>query len=825
MTNNTLFVDVVLPLALPGLYTYRVPNEMVSEISIGKRCIVQFGRGKMYSVIIVNTHHLPPKQYEAKYVEAVVDKKPVVTLKQLELWNWISSYYMATLGEVMKASLPSGLRLSSETNIVLNNEISNFDISTISDREQQVLNHIIKNEIISLKDLIKITGVQNVYKDVKQLFNYGIVDIEEEIKQRYKPKKINVVELNPLYKDEESLRRIFSLLEKKSPKQLEVLMKYLVDTSFFKSHQIKILQKSLLSALSSSAINQLIKKEVLIQKSIEVDRIKAYNNEIHHKYELNEFQLKAFNEINTAFDTHNTVLFKGVTGSGKTEVYIELIERFLKIDKTVLFLVPEIALTTQLVTRLKYIFGDTVGVYHSKYSSNERVEVWNEVIKGNDSRFKLIIGPRSSLFLPFTDLGLVIVDEEHESSYKQNMPAPKYHGRDLALYLANTFSAKTLLGSATPSIESYFNAENLGKYGFVELNKRHGGVLLPEIFVSDIKTAYKKKEMQGHFSPMLINAINQTVENNQQVILFQNRRGYNPLWECEVCAWTPKCNRCDVSLTYHKYFNHLRCHYCGNSSSLPSKCGGCGSDKLSMLGFGTEQIEEELIKLYPKLSIARMDTDTMKSKNAFHNLISDFENGQVDILIGTQMVAKGLDFDNVGLVGVMQADQLLNIPDFRAFEKAYQMLSQVSGRAGRKDKRGNVVIQTFQPNHWVIQQVVKQDFEAIYKNEILERRNFNYPPFYKLIKITIKHRDKTINTEGAKLFAKLLKSKLNDRVLGPEKPYVSKIKNFYLEELMIKFERDISPTKMKFFITDSFYELKKNSTFKALQIKFDVDPI
>ena len=901
MSRTTFFVDVILPLSLPNLYTYRVPFNWNEDIAIGKRVVVQFGRGKLYSALIRNVHETPPKQYEAKYIDSILDEQPIVNLKQFALWDWMSQYYMCTIGDVMIAALPGGLRLASETKIVLNPEYilqpaANNQVQTsISDKEHLIIEALEIRNVLSIDDVSEILEQKTVYPIIKSLIEKGAVLIHEELKEKFKPKIESFIRITDYADDEENLKIIFPLLEKKAPKQLDVLIAYIklseryaqqsgAESSKISSrNEVKKSEIIKIVPGAEAALKSLVQKNIFEINEREVGRFASFDS-ANKISQLNGIQQHVYESIQEQFGwktssdfglpklrikseilqieeqvnnpqsaiKKDVVLLHGVTSSGKTEIYVKLIEQAIAEGKQVLYLLPEIALTTQIINRLRKYFGDMVGVYHSKFNGNERVEVWNNVLNFEKNKnislqqniqaippsqaqglshkrnltanFKLIVGARSSLFLPFSNLGLVIVDEEHDTSYKQYDPAPRYNARDGAIYLAHIHKAKTLLGSATPSLESYYNSQE-GKYGFVEINHRFGDMQMPEILISDVKEATKKKQMKSHFSPLLLDSVTLALQNKEQVILFQNRRGFAPQLECNTCAWIPQCTNCDVSLTYHKASNQLRCHYCGYSIKPPSKCGACGDTNLRMKGFGTEKIEEELSIFYPKAKIARMDLDTTRSKFAHQHIIQDFEEGNIDILVGTQMVTKGLDFDNVSMVGILNADSMLNFPDFRSFERSFQLMAQVSGRAGRKNKRGKVIIQTQNPDHSIIQDVVHTNFLSMYTNQLLDRKNFNYPPFYRLIEITLIHKDVNMVNASAKYLADELKHYFKKRVLGPEFPIVSRIRNLYHKNILLKIERDASVIQVKKILTDLLVQFKSGSDYKSVRVQIDVDPM
>jgi primosomal protein N' (replication factor Y) len=844
----THFVDVILPLSLPNLYTYRVPFELNDGILAGQRVVVQFGKSKLYTALVKAIHSIPPKQYEAKYIHSILDVEPIVNERQLQLWDWMASYYMCNIGDVMNAALPSGLKLSSETKIILNPELSateesedqKINYGNLTDKEYLIVDALELRHVITLDEAVEILEQKIVYPVIKSLLEKKIVLVQEELKERYKPRVQAFVKLSDEWKDEARLKEILDKLEKKSGKQLDVMMAYIKLSGLYeKVATTEWVKKSELLKLvegGESPIKALSKKNIFELQEFEVGRLINYSSNGQAVKNLNDEQQRGLDEIKKHFLTKDVVLLHGVTSSGKTELYIKLIEETLAQGKQVLYLLPEIALTTQIINRLQNVFDNKVGVYHSRFNENERVEIWKSVsafgfspkekIKSQISNLKsqIILGARSSLFLPFSNLGLVIVDEEHDTSYKQFDPAPRYNARDSAIFLAQVHKAKVLLGSATPSLESYFNAQT-GKYGLVELFQRHGGVQMPEIAVVDVKEATKRKMMKSHFSPQLLEGVELALKNKEQVILFQNRRGFSPVIECDACAWTPQCKNCDVSLTYHKTGNQLRCHYCGYNISVPVKCEACGDTNLRTKGFGTEKIEEELGIYFPAARVSRMDLDTTRTKYAHKQIISDFEDRNIDIMVGTQMVTKGLDFDNVALVGILNADSMLNFPDFRSFERSYQLMAQVSGRAGRKNKRGKVIIQTYNPGHAVINDVVSNNYLAMYTSQLLDRKEFHYPPYYRLIELTLKFKDMDVLNEGAKYVATKLREQLGQRVLGPEFPLVARVRNEYLKAIMIKVERETSMTSVKKMITDVFVDFKIQPAFKTVKLHVDIDPL
>ncbi len=818
-----VFVDVIVPVPLPNLFTYFVDEEYVSQLEIGKRVVVRFGRSRNYTAIIYSIHKIPPKEYQAKGIQFVLDDYPIVDSLQLKLWDWISKYYMCGPGEVMNAALPSGFKLVNETKVLLNKEVE-LDFSSLDDKEFLIAEALQIQPVLSLDDISNILGIKSVHKIIKSLYEKGVVVLEEEIKEKYKQKVRTFVSIDANnYPSRESLSDAFDIL-KSAPKQQDLLLQLLGDHEFnFESFKIKRSQLVKKYSTTSAVVNGLAKKGVFVLYEDGEGRLPYFDGETTSLPKLNEEQLLGFESIKKHFTEKDCVLLHGITGSGKTEVYIRLIQEALDKGERVLYLLPEIALTTQIIVRLQKIFGDAVAVYHSKFNLNERVEIWNELLN-TQSKYKIILGARSSLFLPFKNLGLIIVDEEHENTFKQFDPAPRYHGRDMSLVLANIHNAKVLLGSATPSVESYFNAKS-GKYGLVELTKRYGGIQLPEVQCGDLKKDKKKKKMISLFTELLKNNIDEALEKGEQIILFQNRRGFAPMLECFSCGHIQQCKRCDVSLTYHKYSNLLKCHYCGYIEKVQLTCTACGSVETDMRGFGTEKIEEEVKSIFPKAKVARMDLDTTRGKHAYQNLICQFEDRDIDILVGTQMVTKGLDFDNVSLVGVLNADQLLYYPDFRAFERAYQLMTQVSGRAGRKVKRGKVIIQSHNPHHSTIRDVIDNDFLNMYNTEILNRRNFLYPPFYRLISLTFRYRDRNVLDACCDGFAMNLRSEIGkERVLGPEYPGIARINNLYNKKMLIKAEKSISITHIKKVIQNWINVFKKDLAFKYVRIIVDIDP-
>lgn len=828
MDRKTLFVDVILPLPVPGLFTYRVPYDMNKSIEKWKRVVVQFGKKKIYTAIVANVHEVPPKNYAVKYLLSILDEKPIMNSIQFEFWNWMSTYYMCEPGEVMNVAIPSALKLASETSIVLNPAYK-MDTDVLNEKEFLIVEALDIQKKLTLTEIENIAEQKKIIPIVKGLIEKDIVVIEEELRERYKPRKETFIKIAKKYRSEEKLQQVFNELEKRAFRQLEVLMTIISLSNFGQAIEKEVKQTALTKNpnFTIGTINSLKKKGIIeIHKKTTSRLDESYATAVSEDILLSPDQQTAFDQIEQSFEKNNVTLMFGVTSSGKTEVYIKLIQKVLDEGKQVLYLLPEIALTTQIINRLTKYFGNKVGVYHSKYNQNERVEIWNYVLQSDikKSNYQVILGPRSALFLPYNNLGLIIVDEEHDYSYKQFDPAPRYNARDAAVYLGILHKSNVLLGSATPAVESYYNTK-IGKYALVQLNQRYGDMQMPEILVADVKKETRQKTMKSHFSSFLLSHIAEALQEKKQVILFQNRRGFSLRLECETCNWMPECKNCDVTLIYHKQINLLKCHYCGYSRKVPERCDSCGSAHIHMKGFGTEKVEDELGIFFPDAQIKRMDLDTTRSKNAYQSIINDFEEGRIEILVGTQMVTKGLDFDNVSVVGILNADNMIHFPDYRSYERSFQLMAQVSGRAGRKNKRGKVIIQTWNPYHSVIRDVIDHDYQSMYSSQILERRNFKYPPFYRLISLHLKHKDSRLLNEAAKEFAILLRNKLGKRILGPEYPLVARIKNFYIKNILIKLERDEHLSAYKKDILSIIDSFKQESSYKSVKIIIDVDPV
>lgn len=811
------YIDVILPIPLEKLFTYSITEAESQFLKIGMRVAVPFGKTKIYTAIVVNIHTTKPLLYEAKEIHQILDETPVVLEQQLKFWTWISSYYMCTMGDVMRAALPSAFMLESET-FITKNETSLIETSNLSNEEYLVVEALQHQSTLKIQELASILNKKNVLPVIKKLVEKEVVKLDEEIYEKYKPKLVRYVKLHSNYLKDDKLKLILEELSR-AKKQKQVVMTLFMMQSKTKD-SIKVETLVAESGASTSIIKTLIDKSIFEEYFIQTDRINYSNNTQELKV-LSQVQSTALTQIKTEFETKSVVLFHGVTSSGKTEVYVKLIEEALQKGEQILYLLPEIALTTQLVNRLKTYFGDKVAVFHSKYTLNERVEVYNNVLNNSESA-QVILGARSSIFLPFNKLGLIIVDEEHEQSYKQFDPAPRYHARDAAVVLAHQFNAKILLGSATPSLESFNNAKQ-NKYGLVTLNKRYNNVLMPEVELIDVKDKHKRKLMKGHFSDRLILEMQETLVQGLQIILFQNRRGFAPIVECTTCGEAPQCPNCDVSLTYHQYRKQLRCHYCSYTMAMLEKCMACKSPSLDAKGFGTEQIEEEVKLLFPNYKVARMDLDTTRGKYGYEKIITAFEQQEVQILVGTQMLTKGLDFRNVKLVGIMNADNMLNFPDFRAHERSFQLIQQVSGRAGRTDVRGKVLIQTYNPYHKILQQVSENSYTKMFEEQLQERYDFKYPPFFKLLKITFKHRDYNKVENSSEWFAKALRQVFKQHILGPEFPAVSRVRNLYLKHVLIKIPQNQSLPKTKEAIHKIKNTFEAIGAFKSVRIVINVD--
>ena len=825
--RETFFADVLLPVPMRQVFTYRIPFEFNDQIRSGLRVLVPFGKNKLLTGLVTNVHQQVPKDYQAKYIDTILDEQPIITGKQLAFWDWVSSYYMAPIGDVMNAALPANFKLASESKFCIHPDSPNPDSFQLAKREIEILDLLRVNESCSTKELSELLGIKTIQPYLKKLLDHKLIAGSEEVQERYTPKTQLFIFLSAVFQQEDALSALLHNIEQKSrsEKQVQALLQFIQLASEAGGLHAPVSKSLLLKHdVSASALGTLEKQGVFEIERLQIDRFDLKSDDTAAFKPLTEIQQTALASIESGFIQKDVCLLHGVTGSGKTEVYVQLIQQYLDLGKQVLFLIPEIALTTQLISRLQKYFGQLVGVYHSRFNQNERVEIWNHVLNNDPHKFRIIVGARSSVFLPFADLGLVIVDEEHEASFKQYDPSPRYNARDAAIVLAKLHEAKVLLGSATPAIESYYNALQ-EKYHLVNLQERYKGLQLPAMICADLKREKKLKNMQSHFSSLLLDEMRTVLQKKEQIILFQNRRGYTPIWSCEVCSWTPRCQHCDVSLTYHKHSNMLKCHYCSYTIPPIGSCTACGSNRLRMIGFGTEKIEDELQLIFPNNVFKRMDLDSTRSKHAYEEIIDDFSQRRIDVLIGTQMVTKGLDFDHVSLVGILDADMLLNRPDFRAYERAYQLMSQVAGRAGRKEKQGKVIIQSAQAEHWVLERVMAHDFKGFYDVEIEERERFFYPPFYKIVQLTLKHEKEEVVNEGAQYLADHLRSIFKERVLGPEFPIIKRIQNKYLKEIKLKIERGAPDKKVKARILQDLDVFFQNVRFKSIQISIDVDPM
>lgn len=818
------FADVILPLPLHSCFTYSLPDEWADEVQIGCRVVVPFGRKKYYTAIVRNVHYCAPTEYEVKEVSALLDARPILLPRQFKFWEWLSDYYLCTQGDVYKAALPSGLKLESETIVEYNPDFES-DVC-LPEKEQKILDMLSADPEQCVTKLEKETGIKNILSVIKSLLDKEAIFVKEELRRTYKPKTETRVRLTAAARNEHRLHIFFDELQRRAPKQLDLLMKYLELSGYLSGRAIKEVSKAELlqrTSATPAVFNGLVDRGVFEVYQQEIGRIdKALLKEVIPVNPLNEHQQRAYHSILENFQSKNVCLLHGVTASGKTEVYIHLIEETIRQGKQVLYLLPEIALTAQITERLQRVFGSRLGIYHSKFPDAERVEIWQKQLSEAD--YDIILGVRSSVFLPFRNLGLVIVDEEHENTYKQQDPAPRYHARNAAIVLASMYGAKTLLGTATPSVETWHNATS-GKYGLVELKERYKEIQLPEIIPVDIKELHRKKKMNGPFSPLLLQYIREALEQKEQVILFQNRRGFAPMIECNTCGWVPKCKNCDVSLTYHKGLNQLTCHYCGYTYQLPRICPACEGTDLRNRGFGTEKIEDDIKALFPDARVARMDLDTTRTRTAYERIISDFQQGKTDILIGTQMVSKGLDFDHVSIVGILNADTMLNYPDFRAYERAFQLMAQVAGRAGRKNKRGRVVLQTKSIDHPIIPQVIANDYEAMVGGQLAERQMFHYPPYHRLVYVYLKNRNETLLDLMAQTMAAKLRTVFGNRVLGPDKPPVARVQTLFIRKIVLKIETNAPMARARELLVQVQKEMVAEDRFKSLIVYYDVDPM
>ena len=797
---------------------------MKEGVQAGCRVVVPFGRKKFYTGIVNNVHYLRPTAYEVKDVVTVLDAHPILLPVQFKFWKWLSDYYLCTQGDVYKAALPSGLKLESETIVALNPDYEATE--PLSERETRILDLLLAEPEQSVTKLEKDSGVKNILPLINGLLQREAIFVKEELKRSYKPKTETRVRLAPDATNEHRLHIFFDELQRRAPKQLDLLMKFLELSGALGGAERPVAKRDLLqrAGATPAVFNGLVERGVFETYQAEVGRLDTHlaPQQLLPSHPLSVPQRHAYEEIINAFREKNVCLLHGVTSSGKTEIYIHLIQETLEHGGQVLYLLPEIALTTQITERLRRVFGPRLGIYHSKFPDAERVEIWQRQL--TDAPYDIILGVRSSIFLPFRKLELIIVDEEHEATYKQQDPAPRYHARNAAVVLASFYGAKTLLGTATPSLETWHNAET-GKYARVPLTERHKAVQLPRILPVDIRELTRKKRMTGPFSPLLLQHIREALERKEQVILFQNRRGFAPMVECHVCGWVPKCKNCDVSLTYHKGLGMLTCHYCGYTEPLPSRCPACGGTDLRARGLGTEKIEDEIKALLPEVRVARMDLDTTRTRTAYERIIEDFSSGRTDILIGTQMVSKGLDFERVSVVGILNADTLLNYPDFRAYERAFQLMAQVAGRAGRRDTQGLVILQTKSIAHPIIAQVIANDYEGMASGQLAERQAFHYPPYYRLIYVYLKHRREDVLEQMAQDMAARLRSLFGARVLGPDKPPVARIQTLFIRKIMLKVENNAPVARVRSLLTSVQREVTGDERFKGALVYYDVDPL
>ncbi len=825
-TRDTLFAEMLLPVPIPKLFTYRVPYTLNEKISIGQRAIVQFGDRKILTGVIANIHDKPPRDHEAKYLLEILDEFPSVTEQQFKLFRWIADYYLCTMGEVMNAALPSGLKLSSESRVQIHPAFNLEENDQAFSEKEVILIRRLMQESLDYSQIVALLGVKHLYSILKSLVGKEAVILYEEVKEKFKPKTERKIRLTEQYNSSSALESLFKVLESK-PKQEAVLLKYLQEVPLLghpEKNKAGLSKKKLLEGdISESSLGTLIKNGTLEEFDVIVSRFEDDTSEFQATVQLSVEQQQTQYDILASFKEHEISLLHGITGSGKTEIYINLIKQALESGTQVLYLLPEIALTTQIVQRMKKIFGTTMGVYHSRFSDNERVEVWNGILNG---RFKFVVGVRSSIFLPFDNLGLIIVDEEHDASYKQQEPAPRYHARDVAMVMGQQHHAKVLLGSATPSVETYYHALR-GKYGLIKLDKRFGEAQLPKVILADMGKERKQKTVKGEFSSVLLKQIEETLSRKEQAIIFQNRRGYSPMVNCEDCGWVPKCVNCAVSLTYHQFRHALVCHYCGYKQPLPQHCPSCSSARIRTVGYGTEKLEEELNLFFSDASIQRMDLDTTRSKTGYETIIDQFERGETNILVGTQMVTKGLDFDNVSLVGIFNADRMIHFPDFRSYERAFQLITQVSGRAGRRDKPGQVVIQTSSPDHPLLLTILNRSLEEFYHSQLADREQHNYPPFYRLIEVTIKHTDKKTCKGAAQVIFDSFKTSLaGTRIFGPGEPMISKIRNQYLMSVLVKIARNNPELgAIKQNLVQVVQNVLKEKSFRSVRVVIDVDPV
>lgn len=820
---QTLFCQVILPLHLPSSFTYRIPLELYDKIQVGARVAVQFGKKKIYSGIVTEIHERVPAVSAVKYILEIIDEEPIITQKTLSFYEWIASYYMCYIGDVINAALPALLRLRSESKLIISPEFT-AEVKDLNENQLKILKIVDEKASVSIEELSGRFSEKGILPEINQMINNKILAIDEQLEEKYKPKLQAYIVLSEQYNSTEKKAELIQHLNnsKKSENQLQTFLLFLSE-----SQGKGIVEKATFQEkCNRSSLNTLLKKQVFEVRYLVHSRLK----ESHAQQTVNSIQLSsaqqiAYTSILSSWKMKDVSLLHGVTGSGKTEIYIKLIQEFISQGKQVLYVLPEIALSIQLLSRLEKYFGDKIGIYHSRFSKEERVEIWNKVKEKDESkRYHIIIGSRASIFLPFSDLGLIIIDEEHDTGFKQREPAPRYNARDAAIYLAKLHNSKVLLGTATPSIETYFNTQT-DKYSYVPLLERYNNISMPEIQIANMKEEYINKRNYSIFSSLLFENISIALANNQQVILFKNLRGYASNIRCEVCGWVAKCPNCDVSLTYHKHKQSLNCHYCGLNIPIINECPECHSHSLIQSGAGSEKIEEEVEKFFPLARVKRMDLDTTRKKNDYLEIIQEFEKGDIDILCGTQIITKGLDFSNVGLVGVIDSDSMLFYPDFRAYEHTFDLLTQVAGRAGRFHKKGLVIIQTFNPNHPIFKDVLNYDYTSMYKNQIVERKLFSYPPFVYLTKIIFQSTDKELLDEVCLQYSEKIRRIFGQRILGPEYPPLYRIKGKYQKQFILKLEKNISYTQAKKAIMQLNEEILSKSEFKKIKLIMDVDPL
>lgn len=820
-----LYAEVILPLPLFGTFTYSIPTTLEGKAAVGHRVIVPFGRKKYYTGIIESITPVAPEGFEVKDISSVLDPWPVVKHPQLKLWEWIAEYYLCTAGDVYKAAVPAGLKVESETFIELNPDYEEMPDARMTDREAIIMQSLDHNGKMTPAEISKKTGLNSIESTISSMVERRMLIIAEKLIERYRPKKETLVRLTVDRNDNEAMYKVFDAV--KGAKKQEMMLITLLDNLNKRQQQQlppEVPRQHLLeqSGLSPAILAALASKGIVEIFTREINRFNYTGTEQGELPKLSAPQSEALDSIHRMFIDKNVTLLHGVTSSGKTEIYIHLIDYILKKGSQALYLVPEIALTTQLTRRLQKVFGKRVIIYHSKFSDNERVDIWKRML--HDPSPCVVIGARSSLFLPFSRLGLVIVDEEHESSYKQFDPAPRYNARDCAIVLASMHGAKTLLGSATPAIETYYKALN-GRYGLVTLSERYEGVQLPLIEIVDLNDERRRGRISGPMSARLAMMSREAVKGGEQVILFHNRRGFAPVVVCKQCGYVPKCQNCDVSLTYHRKAGEMVCHYCGATYKLPTICPACKEPAIEVYGYGTERIEEIAESSFPGARIMRMDLDTTRNKDSYLNIINDFSLGKADILVGTQMVTKGLDFERVSLVGILNADNLINFPDFRASERAFNMLEQVAGRAGRRNKRGLVIVQTSQPAHPILSYLQAHNYEGFYEHELEERRRYGYPPFTRVINIYLKHRDEDLLIKAAAGYAETLRHLFGNRILGPDEPHIARIQSLYIRKIMLKVEIQASMSKVKAILRSVYEAQMADKSLRSLVVYYDVDPM